>query len=356
MKDTIKYFDKFTLSILLFLTFAGIILIYSATHTLDKPYHLKQLLWLVVSIIVFFVVFLIKTDLTFKLSLFIYIVFVLILLVQLLAGKVISGTKSWVRVGFLSIQFSELIKIPVALILAKLLAKITIIDWKTFFKLLLLIGMPFLLISLQPDIGTAFILSSFMLIAIFLKKIKPLIVIFSLIVLILGSALTWTYVLKPYQKNRIISFLNPGKYKKSIGYQIIQSKIAIGSGGLNGKGYLKGSQSEYGFLPEQRTDFIFPVLGEEFGFLGVSFLFVLFFILFYRQFNFQTQSKKEFYFVYLFNGLILFQFLINVLMSIGLFPVLGVPLPFISYGGSSLLAFFIGEAMIFKTKINIYLK
>lgn len=356
MRDIIKYFDKFTFSIIILLTITSIVLIYSASHSISKPFHSKQIVWLIISSIAFLIVFNIKTEFTFKSSIFIYIILVVILFFQILVGKIIFGTKSWVRIGILSIQFSEFIKIPLALIVARLLTKYPNIGWKTFFKLVILIGIPFTIIAIQPDLGTAFILTSFLLISIILKRIKRSIIIFSLLIILSGSIFTWNYVLKPYQKNRIISFLNPGKYQKSSGYQIIQSKIAIGSGGLKGKGYLKGSQSEYRFLPTQHTDFIFSVLGEEFGFFGISFLFILFFLLFYRQFNFKTEAAEEFYFVYLFNGLILFQFLINILMSIGLLPILGVPLPFISYGGSSLLSFFIGEAIIFKIKINSYLK
>ena len=162
-------------------------------------------------------------------------------------------------------------------------------------------------------------------------------------------------MLKPYQKNRIVSFLNPAEYKNSTGYHIIQSKIAIGSGGLTGKGYLQGSQSRYQFLPARHTDFIVSVIGEEFGFISTSILFFIFFFIFYRQFRFNFQNDEEFYFVYLFNGLILFQFMVNVSMAIGFFPVLGISLPFVSYGGSSLLSFFIGEAIIFRIKINNYL-
>jgi rod shape determining protein RodA len=165
----------------------------------------------------------------------------------------------------------------------------------------------------------------------------------------------WNSLLKDYQKNRIISFLNPSQHKTSTGYQIIQSKIAIGSGGLSGKGYLKGSQSQYQFLPARHTDFIVSVIGEEFGFINIAILFFIFFVIFYRQFRFNFQSDEEFYFIYLFNGLILFQFLINVAMAIGFFPVLGISLPFVSYGGSSLLSFFIGEAIVFRIKINNYL-
>ena len=356
MKDFIKYFDKVTFLILIFLVSIGIMIIYSASHGLSQSYHLKQILWLCISLIAFLIVFRMKSEVIFKSAIPIFIALVFVLFFQIIAGRIISGTRSWMKIGFLSVQFSEFIKIPLALLVAQMLAKSTIIDWKTFAKLLAVVGLPFMLIALQPDMGTAFILISVLLISVLLKRIRIWVLIISLLVGMAGAVLTWNYVLKPYQKERIRSFINPSQYKKSSGYQIIQSKIAIGSGGLYGKGYLKGSQSEYRFLPTQHTDFVFSVLGEELGFMGVTGLFFLFFVLFYRQLFFKTESASEFYFVCIFNGLIFFQFLINILMSIGLLPVLGIPLPFVSYGGSSLLAFFIGEGIIFRVRINSYIQ
>ena len=355
MNNYLKYLDKFTFIVIIIISLSGILLIYSVSQSLEQSYYLKQLLWLSISLIAFFIVLRIKTEFVFRSSLALYIILCIILSIQLIAGQIVGGTKSWLRFGFVAVQVSEFIKIPIALYIANILSKTRIIDWFTFCKLIFLLVIPFLLIAVQPDLGTAFILTSFIIISILLKRIKLSIIFVSIIFIIIGSFLSWNYILKPYQKNRITSFFNPEKYSQSSGYQIIQSKIAIGSGGLNGKGYLKGSQSKYKFLPTRHTDFVVSVLGEEFGFVGVSFLFLLFFILFYRQFNFKSKTDREFYFVYLFNFFILFQFLINVLMSIGLFPILGIPLPFVSYGGSSLLSFFIGEAIIFKIKINNYL-
>jgi rod shape determining protein RodA len=358
MKDFFKYFDKFSFLILMGLVFTGIVLIYSASSGMNRAYWTRQLIWLVIALLGFAVAFRIKTELVFRYAVVVYIFLIVILFAQILAGEIVSGAKSWIKTRLFNIQVSEFIKVPLALYLAKVLTKMSRIEWKDFFKLVAILGVPFLLIALQPDLGTAFMLTSFFLVAVLLKGIKPVIIIFCVVVVIAGSYITWNYVLnmlKPYQRGRIISFLNPEKYKKSTGYQIIQSKIAIGSGGLTGKGYLKGTQSQYKFLPTRHTDFIASVLGEEWGFMGISFLLILFFILFYRQFNFKAQSDEEFYFVYLFNGIILFQFLVNILMSIGLVPVLGIPLPFVSYGGSSLLAFFIGEGLIFRSKINTYL-
>ncbi|MCU0284868.1 MAG: rod shape-determining protein RodA [Acidobacteria bacterium] len=354
-KDSIRFFDKFTFVALLLLTISGIILIYSVSHTLNTSYFSRQLVFFFVVLIVFFIVFRFKTEVLFDYSVPIYVLLLVILGLQLLLGVIVAGTKSWIKMGFFSIQVSEFIKIPLALILAKTITKVKLIEWNFFFKLLGIIGIPFVLIAIQPDLGTAFMLGSFLISIVILKKIRLVIVLFTILAVFSGAFIGWNYLLKPYQKDRVISFLNPEKYKKSSGYQIIQSKIAVGSGGLSGKGYLNGTQSQYKFLPTRHTDFIVAVLGEEFGFLGISFLFVLFFILFYRQYNIKTNSDEEFYYIYLFNGLILFQFLINILMSIGYCPIMGVPLPFVSYGGSSLLSFFIGEAIIFRIKINSYL-
>ncbi len=358
MKDAFKYFDKIAFAALICLTCFGIVLIFSASTEMEKAHWAKQLLWLFFSLIAFFVVFRFKTEKIFQYTVPFYVILIVILAIQILAGEIISGAKSWIKTGFFNIQVSEFIKIPLALYLAKVITKMSTIQWKDFFKLGILIGIPFLLIAMQPDMGTAIMLISFFITVVLLKGIRPAVIVVSLVVLIGGSFAASRYMeklLKPYQLERIIAFLNPGKYKKSSGYQIIQSKIAIGSGGLTGKGYLKGTQSQYKFLPTRHTDFIVSVLGEEFGFLGISFLFLIFFILFYRQFSVKSESDEELYFIYLFNGIILFQFLVNILMCIGFLPVLGIPLPFVSYGGSSLLAFFIGEGLIFRIRINAYL-
>jgi len=356
MNDFFKFFDKTTFFVLLIIIIIGALLVFSASHGSNSDYFLKHLIKIAVSLILFFIIFKIKLETIYRWSFSIYVLLIVILVLQLLTGKIISGTKSWIKMGVLSIQISEFIKIPLALILSRYLTKISILNWKTFLWVLIVVMIPFTLISLQPDMGTAFILISFIVIAVLLRKINPSIIVISLIIFVVGSYGMWNYMLKPYQKERITSFLNPAKYSKSSGYQIIQSRIAFGSGGLTGEGFLKGSQSRYKFLPTRHTDFIASVLGEEFGFMGISLLLLLFFTLFYRQFNFRVSSGEEFFFIYLFSGLILFQFIINILMVTGLFPVLGIPLPFVSYGGSSMLAFSIGEGIIFKMKVEHFLQ
>lgn len=355
MKDVYKYFDKFSFFALLCLSVLGIFIIYSASRGMAEPYWIRQLVWLGISLVAFFIFFRFKTEMIFRFGFFLYILLSIALFAQMLAGGLVAGTKSWLKMGFFSIQISEFLKIAMALFLAKVLTKFQTLQWKDFFKLAFIIGIPFVLIAIQPDLGTAFMLMSYLFAALLLKKTRVAILVTLLIVGLSGALTAWFFVLKPYQRNRITSFLDPEKYRKSSGYQVIQSKIAVGAGGLTGKGYLNGTQSQYKFLPTRHTDFIVSVLGEEFGFMGISFLFVMFFTLFYRQYNFKVQSDEEFYFVYLFNSIILFQFMINILMTIGLVPIMGVPLPFVSYGGSSLLAYFIGEAIVFRIKLNSYL-
>lgn len=355
MNDTVKFFDKLTFALLLLLALAGILLVYSAGHSSGETHYLKQTAWLGVSLLAFVAVFSLKTEFIFRKAFAVYLVLLAILALQLAVGGTVARTKSWFRLWGIGFQFSEFVKVPLAIYLAKFLAQIDEFDGRAYLKMIAVIFVPVALIVLQPDMGISFILCGFMLLALLLKKVRPTLVLITVLLAVAAGVIGWHSLLRPYQKERIVSFMDPAQYKDSTGYHIIQSRIAIGSGGLAGKGYLKGSQSRYQFLPARHTDFIVSVIGEEFGFLGISMLFFAFFLVFYRQLRFKHQNDEEFYFVYLFNGLVLFQFLINVSMAIGLFPVLGISLPFVSYGGSSLLSLFIGEAVIFRIKINTYL-
>jgi len=352
MNDFFRFFDKTTAVVLLLICLVGILLIASASSTSPTSHHLRQAVFLLVALGAGFAAMKFKTETAFRLALPAYLLLMAMLVIQIFAGRVVAGTRSWLRLGFISIQVSEFVKIPLALMVARYLARTRDIGGREFLRLGAMVGLPVVLIGLQPDMGVAFILSSLLLGALILKRVRLYVVVALLLSITAGSVLVWHTVLKPYQKSRVISFLNPGKFSQSSGYQIIQSRIAVGSGGLAGKGYMRGSQSQLEFLPTRHTDFIVSVLGEEFGFVGVSLLLFLYFLLFARQMRFRSTGDAQFYFVYLFTGLILFQFLVNVLMAIGYFPVLGVPLPFVSYGGSSLLSFMIGEGLIFRMRMN----
>ncbi len=355
MSEKWHFFDKITFSILLLIVIIGTVLVFSATYKSEGDLFTKHIIKILFSLTLFFIVFSVKTQTILRWSTPLFLFFMVVLLIQLFAGRIMAGTKSWIKMGFLTVQISEFVKISLALVLARYFVKFSIIDWENFFRIIGIIFIPFVLIALQPDLGTAFILLSVLFFAIIIKKIKLSIIFFLIITITAGAFLLWNYGLKDYQKKRVVSFLNPEKYSKTSGYQVIQSKIAFGSGGLNGKGFLKGSQSHLKFLPTRHTDFISSVLGEEFGFMGITMLLILFFLFFYRQFNFKVRSDEEFYFITLFNGMLFFQFLINILMVTGFFPVMGIPLPFVSYGGSSMLAFLIGEGIIFKMKLNYFI-
>lgn len=355
MSDFFKYFDRLNFILLLFFPILGIFLIYSASHSSSSSYTVKQAVWLLLAIIIFFITSLIRTTTLFKLAPFVYYTIIFVLMAQLLFGHLTAGVKSWIRTELFNIQISEMIKIPLALMIAKFLTKYERFSWGELFRLALTILPAFLFIALQPDLGTAFLLLSFVIMAILLKGIRFSVLITILIFISVTMIASWNFLLKPYQKDRLVSFLNPEHYSQTSGYQVIQSRIAIGAGGLSGQGYLKGSQAQMKFLPARHTDFILSVLGEEFGFLGISTLLFLFFLFFYRQLRIKVGADENFYYCYLFTGFILFQFLINVLMSIGLFPIMGVPLPLVSYGGSSLLTFFTGEAILFRMKTDYYL-
>jgi rod shape determining protein RodA len=355
MKDYFKYFDKFTFVLLLLLVVIGIFLIFSAGHSSHETHYLKQTAWMFFSLLVFFAVFSLKIDFIFRKAFVVYLALLVILALQIVVGGTIARTKSWFRLWGIGLQFSEFVKVPLALYLAKILTEFESIGGRAFVKVIAIILVPVALIVLQPDMGVSFMLCAFIPLVILMKKIKPAVLFVSVLMVALCGISGWHTILKPYQKDRIVAFLNPMKYKTSTGYQVIQSKIAIGSGGLTGRGYLRGSQSKYQFLPARHTDFIVSIIGEEFGFIFTSILFFIYFVVFYRQFHFNFRNDEEFYFVYLFNGIIIFQFLVNVFMVIGFFPVLGISLPFVSYGGSSLLSLFVGEAVVFRIKINNYL-
>jgi rod shape determining protein RodA len=219
---------------------------------------------------------------------------------------------------------------------------------------LLVAGVPLLLIIAQPDLGTAMtflavIGGSFILAGLRRKAI----VLFVLAALIVGVG-GWTVALKDYQKKRVTTLINPAGDPRGSGYQVIQSKIAIGSGGFAGKGFLKGSQSQLRFLPARHTDFIFSVIGEETGFVGVFIVVLLYFALLARMFLSVNKARDRagIYIIFTASLLLSFQFLVNILMIIGLFPVVGITLPFLSYGGSSLLASYVACGLVLNVKMR----
>jgi rod shape determining protein RodA len=328
--------------LLLIIFWVGEINLYSAANGNFEPWAYNQLKRFLLFLPIFFFILMLQPRFIFNITEIILICIVIGLIITLFFGYAGMGAKRWIRIGGFNLQISEFAKIALVLFMAKYFHKLnaekTIGLFRSIVPLIISL-LFFLLVAIQPDLGTAIIILTLGLIAIFYAGINLIYPLLSLIVLGLASPFLWT-LLKPYQQNRVMIFLNPDLDPLGKGYHIIQSKIAIGSGGMRGNGFLGGSQSSLDFLPEKETDFVFAIFSEQFGFTGsmiILGLFLLFFLIpILKSFSLTQVFNKLILFVLSFK--IFFEFLINISMTIGLVPVVGVALPFMSYGGSSLLS------------------
>ncbi|MBW6440491.1 rod shape-determining protein RodA [Patescibacteria group bacterium] len=279
-----------------------------------------------------------------------------ILIIVLFYGSFVRGTSSWFSFGMFNVQPAEFVKIIIIIVMAKYLAalKNIMVDIKKMLVSAIYVSLPVLLILLQPDFGSAIVVLviwfSMLLISGLNKSSLYIILCSAIIIFVLG----WSFFLADYQKNRITTFINPQIDLQGAGYNVNQSIIAIGSGQFWGKGLGHGSQSQLNFLPEKHTDFIFAVIAEELGFIGVVIVLILFAILFYRIFKIIDEVQDNFGKLLIIGIAVLlgFHVLINIGMNLGIMPVTGIPLPFISYGGSSLFAFLMGIGIV----QSVYLK
>ena len=289
-------------------------------------------------------------------SYFIYLIIILLLIWVSIYGIKVSGSQRWINLYFIVLQPSELMKIAVILCLAKYYHRLKIDNVNSFTSItfaLTIILIPLIFVLSQPDLGTSVLIASSGLIILWLGgvRIKYFFVSFATFLISLPFIISF---LKPYQKLRILTFLDPDRDPLGAGYQIIQSKIAIGSGGLNGKGFLKGTQSYLEFLPEKHTDFIFTLFSEEFGFLGSIGLLIIYVIIIFRIIRIGAISRSNFakLFCFGFAFAIFIYIVVNLSMVLGLLPIVGSPLPIMSYGGSSMLATMIGFGIVLSAKIN----
>ena len=289
-------------------------------------------------------------------SLIIYIFVILLLITTLFAAPEIRGVSSWLFIGRLGIEPSEVLKLSVLILLAKYFSSrhTQIDDWRHIFASFIYIGVPALLIFIQPDFGSAAIviliwLGSLVIAGIRPKYLTAIILIFALLFL-----LGWNVILKPYQKARLITFLNPGQDPQGAGYNIIQSRIAVGSGRLFGKGLGNPTQAKLGLLPEPYTDFAFASLAEQFGFTGILGILFLYLLILSRLIKISLAARDNFskIYLFLFAVFIFAHTLINVGMNMGLMPITGLPLPFISYGGSHLITLMLGVGISQSIKIR----
>ena len=270
-------------------------------------------------------------------------------------GITAQGSQRWINLYFLNLQPSELMKIAIIICFAKFFHRVQIDNVNslknTLIPLIVLIIPIFLVIS-QPDLGTSILIALSGLVVVWLAGINVKYFVYSTLVFIISAPFIISF-LKPYQKLRILAFFNPDKDPLGAGYQIIQSKIAVGSGGILGKGFLKGTQGYLEFLPEKHTDFIFTLFSEEFGFLGSFILLAIYAIIIFRVVMIGSSSRSFFgrLFCYGYGASLTVYITVNMSMVLGLLPIVGSPLPIMSYGGSSMLATMIGFGIVMSAKI-----
>lgn len=345
-----------TLIVLLLLnSLVGVLVIYSASSHLPGDYHWRQLVFLAGSFVTLFVLLAVDYQVLLRLSFYLYGAIMFILIFMLIFSRFISKG-SWIKLPFFQIQPSELAKIAIILVLARLFAeyKRSTVNRNGLLASFGLVALPFMLVALQPDLGTAVSFLSLLLGALILAGLKRGAVIWILLLMVLAGIAGWNFYLKDYQKERLSTVVFPGRDPQGAGYHILQSKIALGSGGVLGKGFTRGTQSQLQFLPARHTDFVFSVIGEELGFVGVTAVLALYAVFLLRLFlaTGKSRDRAGVYIIFLVSMMIAFQLLVNVAMVIGLFPIVGIPLPLLSYGGSSLLANFMGVGLVLNIKMR----
>lgn len=394
-----KGFDIHLIIIYIVLVVIGWVSIFSSSYdptTFDGIFNLampygRQLIWIGTSILIAIVILLIDNRLYQHYAYHIYLFFLFLLILVLFVGTEISGAKAWIKIGQFSIQPSEFMKMATALALAKFLneGKTGSEKRNTWLLCFVIILLPVLFIFLQKDTGSALVYASFIVLfyregmsaqffiwgafialvcvlTLYFNELYAIVLLISVFLIycfvsknakknllrnfiLLGAGIAFVFmvniayenVFQPHQKQRIDSLLGKTSDPKGADFNLNQSKIAIGSGGFAGKGFLKGTQTKFNFVPEQSTDFIFCSIGEEWGFLGALTIIALFIYLVFRIIWLAEKHRNPFvrYYGYGIAGIIFFHFIINIGMTIGLVPIIGIPLPFISYGGSSLWAF-----------------
>ncbi len=356
------HFDWTLLGIVLLIASIGILNLYSTTlggEVSGTPLYLKQIFWLLIGLSVMVVIAFTEYRFYSDFAYIVYTVAFFFLLVVTGYGIITSGAQRWIKIGSISFQPSEFVKISLILALAKFFQRppsregYSLKDLTLPFLLLLL---PMGLILKQPDLGTSIILLLIFFSILIFVKIRWS----TLLTIGLGGAailpISWGF-LKEYQKRRIITFFNPELDPLGAGYHLIQSKIAVGAGGIIGKGFMKGTQCKLGFLPEQQTDFIFSALGEEWGLIGSLMIIGLYFMLILWGLRIAVQSKDRFGAILSFGvvAMLFWHIFINIGMVLGMMPVVGIPLPLLSYGGSFLFSTLIGIGLLLNVSMRRYL-
>lgn len=332
----------------------GILNIYSATtpyKIVGIAYYLKQFYWMLAGIVVALMVSSFDYHLLEDFSYWFYGFLIILLLAVLVMGRRSMGATRWLHLGLFNVQPSELMKIVIIMTFARFFNNFHSVGGLTVKALLIPLGLlvlPTALIMKQPDLGTAIIIIMIAVSIAYYVGLRWTTVVTFVLVTIPMAWLGWSNLLRPYQKNRILDFLNPERSRLGSGYHIIQSKIAIGSGGIAGKGFVRGTQSQLRFLPEQHTDFAFSVFAEEWGFIGCLLLIIIYLSLVLWGLNIARRCNDRFggLLAVGVTAMLFWHITINMGMVIGIFPVVGVPLPFFSYGGTSMITSMIGIGLL----------
>ncbi|GKT10504.1 rod shape-determining protein RodA [Desulforhabdus sp. TSK] len=360
----IENFDWPLIWVLLSICCIGLLSVYSALYPQIQAnptnnLFIKQVLWLLVGFTVMFCTLLVDYQQLRAISLWIYIFVILLLLLVLVAGREVNGSKRWLQLAGFQFQPSEFMKIAIVLQLSSYFSSNEISPYPSLKKLFppaVMLMVPAVLILAEPDLGTAISVSAIACTLVLFMGIRWRYILGLVLGVLPCLWPVWEHVLKPYQKQRIMILLRPDLDPLGAGYHIRQSKIAIGSGMLWGKGFLNGTQNKLRFLPEKHTDFVFSVWAEEWGFLGCMLLLVLFALLVVIALRVARRSKDRYgsLLVVGMTSLILWQVLINIGMVIGLLPVVGITLPFVSYGGSSIITLCFAVGIIENVSMRRY--
>ena len=355
-RDKILSLDFLLIFLVLLLGIISIFAMYSSERG-NFSYHTQSHLYRFSVFFLFFIVIsFFKIEFWYKFAYLFYFIVLILLFGVDLFGVTASGSKRWISLFFINLQPSELMKVSLIIFLARYYNKIpttNVNNLKYIFIPFLSFMIPAFLVASQPDLGTAVLIAISGLIVIWLTGFKIKYFLYSFFVLFCLIPVGIAF-LKPYQKSRILTFLNPERDPLGAGYQIIQSKIAVGSGGIFGQGFLQGSQSYLDYLPEKHTDFIFTLFSEEFGFVGSLVLLIIYALIIYRISKIGSESRNNFakLFCFGFAAAFFVYVTVNMSMVLGLLPIVGAPLPIMSYGGSSMLSIMLGLGIVMSCKIH----
>lgn len=325
----------------------SLIVLFSAGGGSWTPFAFSQFLKILFGLVIFFFVSFSNIKTWIKSAYVIYAIALILIVLVTFVGDVGMGAQRWLSIGGVNIQPSEFIKIALVLALARYFAwknSVELTQFKNYLIPIVMLLLPFLLICAQPDLGTGISLALITLGMFYIVGANKKWFVIAGVLAVISAPVVWYGAMHDYQRNRIITFLNPESDSRGAGYQINQAKIAFGSGGIIGKGYLSGSQAQQSFLPEKHTDFIFTMLGEEFGFIGAFVLLTLYTFIVVALFWCAKTCRNRFGQLVCFGFMLNFfiYYSINISMVLGLMPTVGVPLPLMSFGGSSLISLLFG--------------